>query len=77
MLAVARGRNEYLVGPIEFAYPQVQAFLLKLIEQSLDSGVDGVDIRQSTHTESLDWENYGFNDPLVQAYRERAMAWTR
>ena len=71
LLAIARGRNEHLAAPIEFAYPEVQQWLLSVVDDALDRGVDGIDIRQSTHAESLDWENYGFNQPVLDAFRQR------
>ncbi len=71
VLGIGRGRNEYLFSPIEYAYPEVQRGVLQIISEALDSGVDGIDLRQSSHCESLDWENYGYNEPVMKAYREQ------
>jgi hypothetical protein len=71
VLGIGRGRNEYLFSPVEYAYPEVRQALLKIVSEALDSGVDGIDIRQSTHCESLDWENYGYNEPVLEAYRRQ------
>jgi hypothetical protein len=70
-LGFARGRNTYLTGPLEFAHPEVNDWLLSIISRELDAGVDGVDLRFDTHTESLDWDNYGFAEPLMEEFQNR------
>ncbi|HYF00833.1 MAG TPA: hypothetical protein VEJ18_18065 [Planctomycetota bacterium] len=70
-LGIARGRNEYLSGVVELGHPEVRAWLLGLIGEMLDAGADGIDVRPSSHTESLDWENYGFGPPVIEEFRRR------
>jgi hypothetical protein len=70
-VGLARGRNTYLTAPVEFAYPEVREWLAGVMRREVEAGADGVDIRISSHTMSLDYENYGFNPPLVDAFRER------
>ena len=70
-LGLARGRNDHLTGVLEPAYPEVRDWLTGLATRAIDQGCDGVDIRISTHTESLDWDNYGFNEPVLDEFRRR------
>ena len=70
-LGLARGRNKYVTGVVELAYPEVRAWLVGMINDAIDAGVDGVDIRQNSHTECLDWENYGFGPPLIKEFQRR------
>ncbi|HYE04347.1 MAG TPA: hypothetical protein VEL07_02395 [Planctomycetota bacterium] len=70
-LGIARGRNEHLAGIVELAYPEVREWLVGLAIRAAEAGCDGVDVRTTTHTESLDFENYGFGPPIVEAMRAR------
>ncbi len=70
-LGLARGRNKHLSGVIELAYPQARQWLTAMASRAVDAGCDGVDIRMTTHTESLDWENYGFGAPVVEEFLRR------
>ena len=71
-VAFARGKNEYLpTAPCE-AYPEVQKLWLGRIGRMLEKGVDGVVLRVSAHgTLSDEPYAYGFNEPIVKAYRDR------
>lgn len=71
VFAIARGRNNTRGGHIEFADPQGSAFLTGLVKEALDAGVDGVDIRFGSHTECLDYENYGFHPAIIAAYKDK------
>ncbi len=70
-LGLARGRNKHLTGMAELAYPEVRTWFFAMIENALDDGADGVDFRQNSHTECLDWENYGFSPPIIEDFKER------
>lgn len=64
-IAYHRGRPEYLTGALCETEPEVRSYWLSWIDEMLDAGVDGVDLREenhSTHTEHP--EDYGFN-PVV------------
>jgi len=70
-IGFARGKNRYLRGVLELAYPEARAFCVKTAETALDSGADMVDIRLNSHEESLDWENYGFGGSIAAEYKKR------
>ncbi len=71
VLGMARGRNLYLTGLVDFAYETVHHCLHTMLERALDAGVDAVDIRSGSHTETLDWENYGFSPVAVAEFQRR------
>lgn len=70
-LAIGRGRNATRGGHVEFADPAGRAWLNSLVREALEAGVDSVDIRFGSHTESLDWENYGFHPAIVEAFKDK------
>jgi hypothetical protein len=70
-IGIARGRNQYLPGVVELAYPQTRQWLTGMAERAVEFGCDGVDVRVTTHTESLDWENYGFGTPVIEEFKLR------
>lgn len=71
-LALARGKNAFLKGTLCEACPEVRAHWLSQAQWLIDIGVDGIEIRTQGHSNSMtDWQNYGFNEPLVKAYRDR------
>lgn len=70
-IGLARGRNTHLTAVLEPVYPEVRAFVGEMARKAMDAGCAGVDLRVTTHGESLDWENYGFNAPLLEAFRRR------
>ncbi|MSU69407.1 MAG: hypothetical protein EXS39_01230 [Opitutaceae bacterium] len=71
-VGIALGRNEFLPAVPCEAYPEVRAKWLSWVRAMLDAGVDGVDLRISGHGCLSDepWA-YGWNPPVVAAYREK------
>jgi hypothetical protein len=68
----ARGKEPYVHGNLCEAYPEVRAHWMNQINRYIKMGCDGVDIRIDNHGSSMtDFVNYGYNPPLVQAYRDR------
>jgi hypothetical protein len=68
---IARGKYRYMKGTHCEAYPEVREYWLDQIDRLIDMGVDGVDIRVQNHSAMIsDWAHYGYNPPLVEAYRE-------
>ena len=71
-IAFARGKNDYVPSmPCEI-YPEVRTLWDGWIDRILDTGVDGLDIRVSSHGNLVDepWE-YGFNQPVLDEYYRR------
>lgn len=71
-LGIARGKNDYLSATPCEAYPEVRELWLGWIRAMLDAGVDGVDLRISAHGSLTDDPDaYGWNPPILEAYRQR------
>ena len=70
LVGFAQGKNEYLPGTVSEVYPEVHRLWDGWVDRILDAGVDGIDIRVSSHGSLVDepWE-YGFDEPAVEAYR--------
>ena len=70
LVGFAQGKNEYLPGTVSEVYPEVHRLWDGWVDRILDTGVDGIDIRVSSHGSLVDepWE-YGFDEPAVEAYR--------
>jgi len=69
-LGFAKGKNPYVYA-LDPSEPCARQFWMRHIDECLERGVDGVDVRFRAHVKSLEWLAYGFNDPIVNAYRER------
>ena len=41
------------------------------IDYYIRAGVDGVDIRDLVHARTFDWDVFGFNPPLVEAFKKK------
>ena len=72
IVAFARGRNEYLPGALCETEPAVQEFWLGCIERVLDAGVDGVDLREESHSAHTNHpQEYGYNEVVLEKCRQR------
>ena len=72
VIAFSLGKNEYVPAmPCEM-YPEVRRLWSGWIDRMLDAGVDGIDLRISSHGNLVDEPfDYGFNEPVLQEYRRR------
>jgi len=70
-LGVAIGVERFLQGALCPVYPEVRQWWIDQVHQCLAAGVDGVDFRVSSHNRTFHWEAYGFNRPIVEAFRMR------
>ncbi len=62
-----RGKPRYLPGILNPVYPAVRRHWLTRIEQLINQGVDGVNIRPTSHYHPTDYRDYGFNPPVLEA----------
>jgi hypothetical protein len=65
-IAVACGKPEYMAGILHPVYPEVREHWLDLVRFCLDRGVDGINFRSTTHTQSPEFWEYGFNEPVIE-----------
>lgn len=71
-IGIALGKNAYAAAAPSEAYADVRALWLAWVKQMLDAGVDGVNLRISAHgTLSDEPDMYGWNPPVIAAYRQR------
>ena len=72
LFGIARGKVERLRGCLCEAYPEVQDHWLKQVERYIKLGCTGIEFRIQAHASSIsDFINYGFNPPLIKAYKEK------
>ena len=72
LIAFTRGRNKYLTGALCETEPEVRKYWLSCIEEMLDAGVDGIDLRVENHSTHTDYpEEYGFNQAVLEACKRR------
>ena len=71
VVGIAIGFNKYVPGAMCPSEPKARSYWLSLIHDALDCGVDGVDVRVSSHLDILKWGEYGFNVPIVKEYQKR------
>lgn len=70
-IAYTRGRAEYL-GALCESEPEVQDYWLHCIDLMLDTGVDGVDIREENHSTQTEFpDDYGFNQVILNECERR------
>jgi hypothetical protein len=65
-IAVACGKPEYMAGILHPVYPEVRKHWLDLVRFCLERGVDGINFRSTTHTQSSEFWEYGFNEPVIE-----------
>ena len=69
IIAVAKGLNDYLPSTPCEMYPEVQKLWDGWVDRVLATGVDGIDIRISSHGSLVDAPNeYGFDPPTINKF---------
>ena len=66
-----RGRWQSIRGMPTPAHPESHRFWTQWVQDALNAGVDGVDLRITNHNNILDWANYGFGPETETAFRQR------
>lgn len=73
-IAYRRGRAGYLPGALCETEPSVQTYWLTWIDEMLDAGVDGIDIREENHSTHTEYpEEYGFNAVVLDQCARRGL----
>jgi hypothetical protein len=71
LLAIARGRAAVL-NILQPLYPEVRDYWMRDIAAMTAAGCDGIDFRIDNHSAWIgDPDAYGFDPPVVEAYRQR------
>jgi len=72
LIGFTRGRNEFLPGALCETDPRVKVYWLSCVQEMLDAGVDGVDLRVENHSTHTDYDGeYGFNDVVIEECARR------
>lgn len=72
VFGIGIGKRQYMAGTPCEAYPEVQEYWLEQVRQIMAIGYDGIDFRLQYHSGSVtDYIHYGYNDPIIQRYREK------
>ena len=70
-VAFVRDQEQRHIGTPSPAHPAIQQFWKDWIDESLDAGSDGVDLRIIHHTNPIDWANYGFGTFAKAEFEKR------
>jgi len=71
VIAIARGKDDTTVACMSPAFDQTRALWLQWVQDILDDGADGVELRVRNHHSHLTWGEYGFEQPVRDAFLER------
>jgi hypothetical protein len=72
IFAFAKGRLERQRGGLCEGYPEVRKHWLRQLTRFAEIGADGIEIRLQSHSSGVtDFTNYGFNAPIIEAYRNK------
>jgi len=69
-LAFCRGKSPYAYA-LCYAHKEARDHVLRFLDTCLRTGVDGVDLRLSSHNSTFEPMAYGFNEPVVAEFRRR------
>lgn len=69
--AIARGKDRSPVAALSPSFPETREWWLRLIQDCLDAGADGVELRVRNHHAPFAWAEYGFEKPVRDAFLER------
>jgi len=70
-LALARGKERGPVAVLSPSFPQTRQWWLDQVKTILESGADGVELRVICHQWEFAWDEYGFEAPVVEAFKQR------
>ncbi len=72
VFGIGLGKRKYMHGTPCEAYPEVQEYWITQVTRVLAMGFDGIDFRLQNHSGMVtDYVNYGYNEPIVQSYKEK------
>jgi len=69
--AIARGKDRSPVATLSPSFREAREWWLRLIEDCLDAGADGVELRVRNHHAPFAWAEYGFEKPVRDAFLAR------
>jgi hypothetical protein len=70
-IAIARGKEATPIGVLSPSFPEARDWWMSWLRDALDAGADGTEIRVRNHHSPMTWREFGFEKPVVDAFRER------
>jgi len=71
IVALAAGKDEGTLAAMSPAFPEVRAWWLSWVQDCLDAGADGIELRVRNHHSHLTWGEFGFERPVRDRFLER------
>lgn len=71
VIALARGKDADTLAALSPSFPETRQWWLSWMRDILEAGADGVELRLRNHHSHLAWVEYGFEAPVVDAFRQR------
>jgi len=71
LLAFARGKERTPAAFMSPAFDQTREYWLSWVRDVLNAGADGVELRVRAHHSLFAWGEFGFEDPVVEAFKQR------
>jgi hypothetical protein len=71
IIGIARGKDSGALTILSPWFPEVRQWWLSWVQDILDAGADGVEIRNDSHCSDLAWSEYGFEKPVVDEFYKR------
>jgi len=71
LLAVARGKEQGPIAVLSPSFAEAQDWWLTWVQDCLDAGADGIELRVRNHHSTLAWREFGFEQPVRDEFLER------
>jgi hypothetical protein len=71
LLAVARGKEPAPIAMLSPSFAEVQDWWLTWVQDCLDAGADGIELRVRNHHSTLAWKEFGFEKPVRDEFLTR------
>jgi hypothetical protein len=71
LLAVARGKEQGPIAMLSPSFAEVQDWWLTWVQDCLDAGADGIELRVRNHHSTLTWREFGFEKPVRDEFLRR------
>lgn len=68
VLAVAAGKERTTIAALSPSFPEVREWWMSWVRACLEAGADGVELRVRNHHTHLAWGEFGFEQPVRDAY---------
>lgn len=71
VLGIARGKDPGTVATLSPFFPEVRAWWRSWIQDCLEAGADGIELRYRHHHSPLAWAEFGFEQPVRDEFLKR------